>query len=604
VRFINTIQMCALMVLLLSAFVGRNQTIPKIDVFTESINVTDGEIDAVWDNIEAQHILLDLEELNPGNEDLSGYWKAVYNPINHELFILINVKDDYVTSYDLIPLDALWNADHLTVYLDLFGDDFPHNNQANYYFTLYPESNDYNGRVGINSISLGEHNYIDGIDKNKTEAGWFVELKFDLENLSGNNDLFYIDTIGFEVALSDNDKGYGERKHRISWSDLNDNVWDNPSLLGKIILDDKTNASFIPACKTDFTFEDFALTGSEDVRVEFFDKTETDDEIINWSWTFGDETFISEKDPEHIYNTITSNTDACLFITTRYGCNSSICKQIIPAVRHSLFGKLNTFNSLFGSWKVIAFQKINNKYFVIDYALMNNNDFEFNELISGDYLFYALPEEEGENSFPTYFVNAYKWQKSDVISIETNIFDIDLYLNPTLLNISGIGTISGKLLNAPKGIPIILAGKNQNPLTYSLTSNTGKFEFSQIPYGEYIIYPEYPNLDNSGLPIELTPENYLVDDLEFDILISANFSRTFADNYKISYSQNELIISSNLSQPQDLSIKIYNTLGQTLYSKTSVFYKNDVIETVNLNSDILLIYLVDEQSTICYKVVR
>ena len=584
----------------------NGQNCPVITKLNGAIDFTDGAIDMVWQNVEAHEILMDCENSNPTASDFSAIWKAGYNKKNHELYILVNVTDDSVTSNDLIPEDSSWFADHITLYLDLFKDGFTNYNDRNYNFQFLPYKNGYSCTIGQESYFYGEYDYIDSLDKNKTANGWFIELLLSFENLTNNQELYYIDTIGFDVAITDNDNGYGVRKHRLAWRDLDIIAFQNPSLLGNVILDQKLNASFIPTCAAEFNYTDYTKTGSSEVRVSFNDQTETNDEIINWSWTFGDNSYISINNPEHIYNPLYKNTNTCLYITTKYGCNSSICKKLIPSPKNSLFGNINLTSDPTSEWYVIAFQKQNNQFMPVDQSSMDNNNFEFTEIKNGEYIFYAMPEEKDDNYFPTYFVNSLYWQKATVIPVDTNTFDIDIHLQPITFNLTGIATITGRLVNAQGNVPIILAGKNHNPLTYTLTSSNGKFKFNDLPFGEYYIYPEYPNYDNSKKYVLLNPENPVLD-FTLNSITSVNINDNFNHSkYDIIYNktQDELIINATYPYAKNIEIFIYNILGKKLLIKIVKLYETEKISLKNINSKTLIIVITDDKSFYTQKIIR
>lgn len=594
----------ALVFIFLPICKGFAQIIPKIENITSTINFEDSIIDPVWSSITKHKIVLS-ETYYPNPIDFSGYWKAAYNSEKQEFYVLVEITDDIVTGYNLFG-ESYWDADHLTIYFNLFRDHFPKPNRSNFFFNLYPHSGLYQGSVGGNGIPLDYHDYLNGFDKNVSEKGWFVEVMISLQDLTNTQEINYIDTIGFDVSISDNDLGYGIKKYRLAWNDPVGEIWNTPSLLGSIVLDDKSTASFKPTCVADFTYKDYEKDNGEQLQVNFIDNTETNDEIINWSWTFGDGDYISRKNPIHTYGPITTNTQACMFVTTNHGCNDSVCKPIIRTQKYSLMGNINSETTLDNNWKVVAFKKESGSFNVIEYAAMNTNKFEFSNLINGNYLFYALPAVVDENNFPTYFVNEDKWQNADFIEVENNTFDVDIHLNPVTFNYTGSGSIHGKLLTNQRGIPIILAGKSSGAFIYTLTGTSGIFEFNQIPFGEYLVYPEYPNLNNSGQNVVLSPENPSVDNINFSNVVSIINSRKSNANYHVYYSKNNdaIIVNANKASVNNINLSIYNLYGQILYSTNTKIANSISIEANNFNSKILMVYINDNKSSSLVKIVK
>ena len=582
---------------------------PIIDTFQTSINFADGVIDSRWNTIVAHQLLASTTSIPPEESDLSGYWKAGYDPENQFFYVLIKIKDDTITSEELIHPDTLYSADHITVYLDLYNDGFSSYTDGYFTFTLFPLTDQYTGRIGPNSFPLGNYDYIESIDKNTTADGWFVEMLFSFKDLLNKQEVLFIDTIGFEAVIADNDDGIGERDYRLSWNDPNVIAWIDPSVMRDIILDRKLNATFKPTCSADLDYEIVSDNGAGLVQVSFGDRSTSNDEIINWSWEFGDNNYSLLQNPVHNYNPFIQNTNSCLYITTKNGCNSKMCKPVyLPPEQYSLNGKVRgTINSSNG-WKVIAFQEQGSEYMTFETYSLNNEGFEFASLEEGNYLLYALPEEVDINYFPTYFVNKQHWQQCDNITVNGDVYDVDILLNSYSSDISGPGSISGSLLQETEGIPIVLAGKNGHALKYTLTDATGEFIFNELPYGTFLVYPEFPGMDNSGITIQLSAElpdwnmiQYSDKFLKFDLKPSATHS-----NYQINYNRNhkELLITSDNKPSKNTKIFIYSILGELLYSCQSGFIGSKTIYTGNFNSDLLFVQIWDGKTPFIKKFLK
>lgn len=589
---------CFILVLsILSQVTLLCQEIPSIEQVNARINAEDGMIDPLWDNIDSFINELDYYDSNPQAPDFEVHWKGAYNKNEKELYLLISITDDSVSTNEFIHPDTSYNADHISLYIDLFADGFPHLNEANYYFLFLPYIDGYTGRIGSRSINPEERNYIEAFDKVITDEGWFVELFISLENLTQSSELNYIDTIGFDVAVSDNDLGRWTRKHRMSWSDVTSGVYANPSLLGKLVLDDKSDAPFIPNCKADFSYTDYQTSGSDEVSIQFADETETNDEIINWSWTFGDDNYTTEEDPEHSYDRIFYNTEACLFVTTKNGCNSSLCKRIVLDSRFTLEGTLNSLTNTNDSWNISAFKKDGTSFTLVDQSIMDGTAFEFTKFNEGNYLLYALPEEVDHQNLPTYFVESEKWQDADVLPISSDIFDIDINLNETKIELVGSGSISGKISKRQKGVPIILAGENRTPLNYTLTNGLGRFNITNVPFGKYIVYPEYPEWDNTGIRVDLSPDNPIAEDIVFDKNKTTSiFLNKEKEEFHVRYDKATQIIEilPRTSRNTNYSISIYTIDGKKLYFGKLSGIENTNISTRGFNSNIILVKILGD----------
>ncbi|MBN1116190.1 MAG: hypothetical protein JXA77_03230 [Bacteroidales bacterium] len=581
---------------------------PVIDTFSTSISFNDGIIDSRWTTVKANQLLEYNTETFPEESDLSGYWKAGYNPESHLFYVLVDVKDDSITSEQFVYPDSLYYADHITIYFDLFNDGFSYYNRGYSTFALFPLTEQYQGRVGQTSFGLGDYSYIEKIDKNITSDGWFMEILFNFETLMGSSDLQFIDTIGFEAVISDNDKGWGRRDFRLSWNDPNVSVWENPTLMRDIILDKKLNATFKPTCSADFEYADYLNNGEGRVGFHFSDQSTSNDEIINWSWEFGDNDNQSTQNPNHIYDPFSENINACLFLTTRNGCNSSYCNSIIiPNKQFSLEGNVHGELNFANNWKVLAFINAGSQYQLFDSYELSGTGFSFPALDRGNYLLYALPEETDNNSFPGYFVNKEHWQESDLINVNGNVFDVDIQLNSIPYDISGSGSVSGSLNQSTQGIPIILSGENGHQLKYTLSGKSGEFYFNELPFGKYIVYPEYPGFNNAGQSITLTAEYPDRTGVQFNqqgILSTTALPET-PSRFEIKYNQSakELQITNLYDTNRPVRITIYNMLGDLLYSNYSNLSGSTTIDAGNFNARILLIHILDGKTIQAEKII-
>ncbi len=73
--------------------------------------------------------------------------------------------------------------------------------------------------------------------------------------------------------------------------------------------------------KPDFTF----LVNPDSLKVRFNDQTVGT--VSDWYWTFGDGTFINEKNPVHSYKTA-DIYDVCLFVRNAAGSFAEVCKKV------------------------------------------------------------------------------------------------------------------------------------------------------------------------------------------------------------------------------------------------------------------------------------
>ncbi len=70
-----------------------------------------------------------------------------------------------------------------------------------------------------------------------------------------------------------------------------------------------------------------SLSGPRTFRFKGFSIHDPNDEVISWRWTFGDGSSALGREVTHTYN-VAGNYEVCLYIVTRLGCETRICKTL------------------------------------------------------------------------------------------------------------------------------------------------------------------------------------------------------------------------------------------------------------------------------------
>ncbi|MBN2300982.1 MAG: right-handed parallel beta-helix repeat-containing protein, partial [Lentisphaerae bacterium] len=165
-----------------------------------------------------------------GQQDISGWfstqWDADY------LYVAINVTDD---NY-IAPPYINWNADVAEIFLDL---DLVSDRRAS-----YNNSDEVQLEAGLNNMAEFEFqpNIYDLLQGTGTETanGYQLEIAFPLkeEGMQGYEGF----TLGFDVALDDEDASGQGRKLQMMWSGIADN-YHNPTKYGQIYFRSSTGSS-------------------------------------------------------------------------------------------------------------------------------------------------------------------------------------------------------------------------------------------------------------------------------------------------------------------------------------------------------------------------
>jgi hypothetical protein len=293
--------------------------------------------------------------------------------------------------------------------------------------------------------------------------------------------------------------------------------------------------------------------------------------IKAWFWDFGDGTTSTVQDPDHIYDKpgiyMVNLTISALPPEFESYLTSTITKQVQVGLR--------AYPTLGGH--VFA------QYFPIDFGLAylyvydeeNNlvplDTTEINTL--GYYVFQAVPEgnkyltkarlHESAALYgqfmPTYYRNAYDWNDAEEIIIESvDNFECDIWLRPSTGITSGDGKIVGQIsydtnmvsrtLIPAKDIEVVLLTSQGNFLTCGISNTEGYFDFSQIPYGTYQLFPDVAGISTTPMYVTISEDKPVVDDLSMLIFPG---EITFSVNENVSdFVENALLLYPNPATDQ------------------------------------------------------
>jgi PKD repeat protein len=143
----------------------------------------------------------------------------------------------------------------------------------------------------------------------------------------------------------------------------------------------------------------------------------------------------------------------------------------------------------------------------------------FNNVTAGHYYIKAelLPSSSYFGSFaPTYYEHSVNWNSANLIELgqpnnpyNFHMVEIGGYgEGPGIVN--GTITEGAKINGSGVGVPnveVLLLDKDNIPLTYTLTDNNGQFSFTDVAYGQYVVYPEVTGKVTAPAAIWLTLTN-------------------------------------------------------------------------------------------------
>jgi parallel beta-helix repeat protein len=223
--------------------------------------------------------------------------------------------------------------------------------------------------------------------------------------------------------------------------------------------------------------------------------------------------------------------------------SDTLVLAIIPS--YNISGKIHRDGSAVPDGIVVAIKTgIEGSKAVTTENTQPDGSFNFTNLTNGSYYLYALNDPEiNPGWLPTYYARSLQWQKAYLLPLDTDVFDIDISLQPVSNQLPpGAGSISGFFNYSGKsgdddsiysrpwfpgnfyqsgfntGIPaanhiVLLMNTDLNRIFYwTLAASDGSFHFDQLPFGSYRLWGEKAGFSNGLSPvITLSPANIEVE---------------------------------------------------------------------------------------------
>lgn len=338
----------------------------------------------------------------------------------------------------------------------------------------------------------------------------------------------------------------------------------------------------IPNCMASFS----AMATGNPLEMNFNDQSIGS--VVQWAWDFGDGTVSTSSNPVHTFAGA-GVYYVCLTIQTADTCSSTYCDFVYvidSAAFNTVSGQVLAAGNPVSSGAVILMSN-NGLTFT---ATISNGDYYFYSVPNGTYIAYAIPSPFFYSNFtPTYHDSALFWvDATEIIVNNSSVYGVNIYLNQLGGTANGNGTISGTIIftnpsktyqntfNESAGnINLYIMDLNDNLLFHTVSNAEGLFEFIDLPYDTYKLYIElaghtsYPavfTLDENmssitNISVEISGGTIVI---LGDDLLETNLSglRVYPNPV-----ESQLFVELNLDQIQDLSLTIYNAVGQQVATK-------------------------------------
>jgi hypothetical protein len=295
-------------------------------------------------------------------------------------------------------------------------------------------------------------------------------------------------------------------------------------------------------------------------------------------------------------------------VTDSFGCVyfDSVLIQHPPIF--SIEGNVFTKSNVLPVGKAILYEvNASQQYLPFEITDIIDGYYQFDSLHEMNYCVMAVPyfpqELQVPIYLPTYLGNNSTWQNSANIYLTDSVLSADIYLNYYDEILYGDNELSGDLSyvdssvydvvklgaewydinyqitdnpieNPARNIPVFLAEKTGELLDFCLTDSLGKFNFTHMPDGEYVIHIEkaghVSEKDTFNLQSDEDPPNYLSFSIVEDEVILLGSSLNFQYQELIHVYPNpcsEVLAIELPDELKDAIVKIYSVQGKLVLER-------------------------------------
>jgi PKD repeat protein len=229
-----------------------------------------------------------------------------------------------------------------------------------------------------------------------------------------------------------------------------------------------------------------------------------------WTWTFGDGSTSSDRNPIHQF-IAPGNYTVCLTITKEdssgaWNCFDSTSRIVKTCSYYNIGGLLfagpfpinNPNNS--GDTGVAYIYRAHNQWIVpVDTTNFTYlGYYTFLNVLEGTYIVKAGLTKGSvhyDEFLPAYNGDQIKWQMTASFLLDHNIFDNSIHLFAGNDSLSGPAMLQGSVIHKDGNsklfnTEVLLFNDNLVPVRVTNTDPEGFFEFTALPYGTYNLYPE------------------------------------------------------------------------------------------------------------------
>lgn len=298
-----------------------------------------------------------------------------------------------------------------------------------------------------------------------------------------------------------------------------------------------------------------------------------------WLWSFGDGSASTVENPSHTF-AAPGTYQTCLTMTTN-NCTSTYCQNVVipdTTAYNQIYGQIFAGSFPLDAGMVMIFSldtSMNYQPYFNVFNIDSNGVYYFTLVPEGNYYILAIPFDSN-GYLPTYFGDVLTWQQATLITLGTPSNPYNINLLPAGVMASGPGSASG-LINLSRlkstfvdKVNMLLKDDQGEAIGFTRVNEDGSFDFSEMAFGTYYLYPEMPGITSDQIAITLTAEK---PHAEVNMTFNGNKITGFSDETDILTGwsvypnpvDDALTLSIDLKQSSAVQLGIYTLAGQQVY---------------------------------------
>ncbi len=366
-------------------------------------------------------------------------------------------------------------------------------------------------------------------------------------------------------------------------------------------------------CNADFSFEEDTTTASNKDFLFYDHSLAVNGPITGYYWDFGDGNSSLAQNPAHTFPQV-GVYKVSLTILTMDSCISTREKMVtVGSPSYHLLGGQVFHNSFpIDVFDAILYRDINNYLEPVDTARFDTlGYFYFIDVIQGNYKVKVYPADYSIYSnitVPTYYDHQLFWDQSLSLQLNHNTFNMNIEM-VDLSNMQGTGPgaisgflyydTTGSVLNYPPGKHltlkqreiIILEEHSAQVAAHTYTSSNGTFSVSDLPFGDYLVYADYPGKYCKPVEITLDNNNSSVDSVILEvkndkisgyILNRKPENKMIGDVFPNPSKDNQVMVPVNLARSGNVELMIYSICGKRVGKRHYLMDAGEGVLRVNL----------------------